>query len=85
MRAVMSLLFGTVLLTACATPAQQAASMQQKMDEMIQVYGPACEKLGYTNNTDQWRACILQLSEKDDLARQYYDRDSGPYWRHWRY
>lgn len=60
-------------LAACATPAQQAAQAEREVDYMVQVYAPACEKLGYTRNTDPWRNCILSLSAKDDVVRYYND------------
>jgi|AntAceMinimDraft_12_1070368.scaffolds.fasta_scaffold147500_2 hypothetical protein len=41
------------LLVGCATP-------EQKAERMIKRYGPMCEKLGYTKNTDQWRDCIMK-------------------------
>ena len=69
MRTLISLFSGLALLTACATPEQQAAQAQRQMDNMIVIYGPACEKLGYGARTDLWRNCILQLSAKDDFAR----------------
>jgi hypothetical protein len=52
-------------VAGCATPAQRAAEMQRQMDEMIAVYGPACEKLGYANGSDRWRDCILRLNSDD--------------------
>lgn len=54
------------VLTGCAglTPAERAEQMQQEVDEMIQVYGPACTKLGYTADTDPWRECILKLNAR---------------------
>ena len=65
------LVFLTViaLLAGCATPAERAAQMQREVDEMIQVYGPSCEKLGYQKDTDPWRDCILRLSAKDSYER----------------
>jgi hypothetical protein len=30
------------------------------------VYGPACEKLGYTKDSDPWRECVLRLGTRDD-------------------
>ncbi len=58
-------------LAGCATPAERAAQVQREVDEMIQVYGPACEKLGYKADSDPWRQCILRLSEKDSYQRGY--------------
>lgn len=62
----------TLWVAGCATPtpAERAAEMQREIDEMIQIYGPACEKLGYKNGTDKWRDCILRMSAKE--AQQRY-------------
>ncbi len=54
-----------VLLSGCATPEERAARVQAEMDEMIKVYGPACEKLGFAKDSEQWRHCILNLSSRD--------------------
>ena len=53
-----------VSLAGCAalTPAERSAEMQKEVDEMIQVYGPACEKLGFQPASDPWRECILKLN-----------------------
>lgn len=61
----------SALLAGCAslTPAERAAQMQREVDEMIQVYGPACEKLGYKADTDPWRECILKLDTAKNLER----------------
>ena len=56
-------------LAGCATPEERAARAQREVEEMIQVYGPACDKLGFANGTDEWRNCILRLS-----AREYSTR-----------
>ena len=40
------------------------------MNEMMFVYGPACARLGYASNSDQWRNCVLQLSAKEEAARK---------------
>lgn len=66
--------FAVVLVTALAgcaslTPAERAAQMQREVDEMIQVYGPACEKLGYKADTDPWRECVLKLDTAKNLER----------------
>ncbi|HEV2220102.1 MAG TPA: hypothetical protein VGV08_06050 [Casimicrobiaceae bacterium] len=58
-----------VLLSGCATQAERAAAMQRDVDDMIKVYGPACEKLGYKNDTDPWRDCVLRLATRDSLER----------------
>ena len=57
-----------LLLTGCATPAERAAQIQREVDEMIVVYGPGCERLGYANGTDEWRSCILRLSAPSALS-----------------
>lgn len=66
----LALVLGALLLPGCATPEQKAASMQAEMDRLMRSYGPACQKLGYTAGTDQWRDCVLQLSARDDS--RYY-------------
>jgi hypothetical protein len=40
-----------LLLSGCETQEQRAS-------ELIAAYGPYCEKLGYTKDTDAWRQCI---------------------------
>lgn len=55
------------LLLGCQTPAERAARIQAEVDEMVRVYGPACDKLGFTRDTDPWRECILRLKAHDDL------------------
>jgi hypothetical protein len=58
------------LLLGCTTPAERAANVQKEVEEMIRVYGPACEKLGFTRDTDTWRECILRLSTRDEIRYQ---------------
>jgi hypothetical protein len=55
-----------VAVTGCATQAERAAAIQAQVDDMIKVYGPACEKMGFTKDTDPWRDCILRLRAHDD-------------------
>lgn len=73
-----------LVLAGCTTPQQQAARMQVEMDRMMQVYGPACSKLGYPASSDQWRGCVLQLSTKEEMERygypNYYAGYAGRYW-----
>ncbi|MGZ3237223.1 MAG: hypothetical protein ACXU8A_07600 [Burkholderiaceae bacterium] len=66
------------MLAACTTPEQQAAYAQHEMERTIVIYGPACERLGYTANTDPWRSCVMQLSYQNDLQR--YSFTMSPYW-----
>jgi hypothetical protein len=57
------------LVTACATPAERAAAVQRDVEDMIQVYGPGCEKLGYKADSDPWRDCVLRLTTRDSIER----------------
>lgn len=65
------------LLGGCTalTPVERSVQMQNEINEMVQVYGPACEKLGYMQDTDPWRACILQLNTSK-LIEYYSTRQS---------
>jgi hypothetical protein len=56
-----------LLAAGCATPEQRAAEMQRQIDQMIAVYGPACERLGFANGSDPWRQCILRLNTDDTV------------------
>jgi hypothetical protein len=53
-------------LTGCMTQAERTAAAQAEVDDMIKIYGPACEKLGFTKDTDPWRECILHSRAHDD-------------------
>jgi hypothetical protein len=53
-------------LAGCMTQAERIAAEKAEIDEMIRIYGPACEKLGYAGDTDPWRDCILRLRAHDD-------------------
>jgi hypothetical protein len=59
-----------LLIAGCATPEQRAAQVQREVEELIRVYGPGCEKLGFKTDTDQWRDCVLRLATKDKLERR---------------
>lgn len=61
MRYALILLF----LAGCATPEQRA-------DQMIAMYGPVCDRLGFQRNTDGWRNCIVQQSAGDDANDAAY-------------
>jgi len=64
------LLVSLIFLSAgCATQADRSAQMQREVDDMIAVYGPACEKLGYAKGSDVWRDCVLRLNTNDTIAR----------------
>lgn len=58
--------FLLLVLAGCSTPAERAASVQKEVEQMIELYGPGCEKLGFTKDTDPWRECILRLNAHDD-------------------
>ena len=60
MRILMAIL-AMSLLAACTTPADRAARAQHEMENMMQEFGPACDKLGYAHDTDPWRNCVLKL------------------------
>lgn len=73
-----------LVLAGCATPEQKAAQMQAEMSRMMTIYGPACSRLGYQGNSDQWRSCVLQLSTKEELERYGHPHYSAWYGRgHW--
>jgi hypothetical protein len=63
------LLGAIALLAACATPAERAAQMEREVEGMVQIYGPACTKLGYKADTDAWRDCVLNLSDQENTRR----------------
>jgi len=56
-------------LTGCMTTAERAAMMQAEVDDMVAVYGPACEKLGFQSGSDAWRNCVLGLSAQKSRER----------------
>lgn len=59
-----------MLVAGCATQAERAAQVQRDVDDMVNVYGPGCEKLGYKADSDPWRDCVLRLATKDSLERR---------------
>ncbi|MDN4060451.1 hypothetical protein QPK31_19770 [Massilia sp. YIM B02769] len=69
-------LSAALVLSACATPQEKAARKQAEMAELMQVYGPACDRLGYAQQSDQWRNCIISLSTRDEVQRS---GNYGPY------
>ena len=57
-------------LAGCMTQAERIAVEKAEVDEMIKIYGPACEKLGYAQDADPWRDCILHLrAHRDEQYR----------------
>ena len=65
---VVSLLL--LLVAGCATQAERAAQVQREVEQMIQLYGPGCEKLGYKSDSDPWRECVLRLATNDRLEQR---------------
>lgn len=59
-----------VFVAGCVTQAERAAQVQREVEEMIRVYGPGCDKLGFKTDSDQWRDCVLRLATKDKLERR---------------
>ena len=59
-----------LFVAGCVTQAERAAQVQREVEDMIRVYGPGCEKLGYKSDSDQWRDCVLRLATKDKLERR---------------
>lgn len=55
-----------VMLSACMTPAERAEAAKDEVDRMVRVYGPACEKMGFSKDTDPWRQCLLSMRAHDD-------------------
>lgn len=70
MRATISLLM-LGLLAGCVSQAERTAQAVREADQMMQTYGPACEKLGYQRDSDQWRSCILRLDNKESSDHRY--------------
>jgi hypothetical protein len=64
--------FLALAVAACATQAERAAAVQRDVDDMIAVYGPGCERLGYKSDSDPWRECVLRLAHRDDLQRREF-------------
>ncbi|MBE0620305.1 MAG: hypothetical protein IH605_06905 [Burkholderiales bacterium] len=52
-----------VLLSGCAT-------MEERAADVLATFGPYCEKLGYTKDTDPWRQCV-QMEDAAAGARAY--------------
>jgi hypothetical protein len=77
MRILMMAVALAAFLSACTTIAEQAAEAQRDVDRMVQIYGPACEKLGFKSGTDPWRNCIIGLGQRD--AARYSARYGPPY------
>ena len=74
---LISVLAVLMTLAACASnPAAEQARATQQMEYKMQVYGPACEKLGFAKDTDKWRECIQREYEQSIMRLQQF---SQPY------
>lgn len=62
-----------LILSGCAsaiTPAQRAQRYAQRIENMIEKYGPACERIG-ERSTTPWAQCVVRLSEEEQLESAY--------------
>ncbi len=67
------------LLSGCASnPLAEQEQATKLMEYKIQVYGPACEKLGFEKETDKWRECVQKEYEMTIIRRQ--QQWNYPYW-----
>jgi len=57
------------IVVGCASTTERAAAVSRDVEDMISVYGPGCERLGYTANTDGWRECVLRLATNDRIEQ----------------
>lgn len=67
MRSMLASLRVLGLLFGCASQAERAAAVTRDVDDMVRVYGPGCERLGYKSDTDAWRDCVLRVATRDDI------------------
>ena len=54
----------------CMTQQERAAAVSRDVDDMMHVYGPGCEKLGYRADSDGWRECVLRLATNDRIEQR---------------
>jgi len=76
---ILAILF--ILVGCVSTPAERAALHEREVEQMIQIYGPACLKLGYPQDSDEWRGCVLHLAAQDDFKR-YSQYNNTPRYTH---
>ena len=81
-RSLLAAAAAAVLMTGCMTTAERAVQMQAEIDEMVAVYGPACEKLGFQASTDPWRNCVLGLSSQKTRERYLAGPRTTTCWGH---
>ena len=58
------------ILAGCASTAERAAAVSRDVDDMVLVYGPGCERLGYKADSDGWRDCVLRLATNDRIEQR---------------
>lgn len=73
-RAITVLASLTVLSACASNPAAEQARATQQMAYKMQVYGPACEKLGFAKDTDKWRECIQREYEQSIMRIQQFNQ-----------
>lgn len=88
MRIVMMLVAALVLaLTGCSTPQERAAKegqrRQAEMALMIAEYGPACTQVGYAQNTDPWRNCVVQQAANAEAKKGWLSTSIFGRWANW--
>lgn len=76
MRAMIVMSMATALLAACGSTQEMTAYGNDPVMALAGEYGPACERMGYGRESNEWRRCIAQSTTRADLARyaQFYDR-----------
>jgi hypothetical protein len=82
LRLYIALLIAPFIAACASNPAAEKEYAVQLMAHKIEVYGPACEKLGYKPETDAWRGCI-QHEYDQVIARQQRQFDNL-YWNPYR-
>lgn len=83
MRILILIIASTLCLLGCTTPQEQAARQQAEMDRMVGEFGPACNRVGYPANTDQWRDCVVQLAERNGAGRGSVSTSFFGSWSNW--
>jgi hypothetical protein len=63
-----------LVLSACASTGDPSAQWQREVDQMVQTYGPACDRLGYARDDDKWRDCVLKLADRDQRRYATFPR-----------
>ena len=58
------------ILAGCASTEERAAAVSRDVDDMVSVYGPGCERLGYKPSSDAWRDCVLRLATNDRIEQR---------------